>query len=216
MRGRKRRGFGRRRHVAGSRNDTRMIYTEKIRRAVKFSIKTHEVYQKQKRKGKDIAYITHPLTVGLILARAGASEDVIVAGILHDTIEDSIEEKKVTRGMIVERFGEAAASLVSDVTEHDRVLPWEARKREALSHIAHFSHDALLLKSADILSNGTELVDDHARHGDVIFAHFHAPKDKMLGHQLEAISALIDRWPESPLAGDLQDLSDRLRAMSEL
>jgi (p)ppGpp synthase/HD superfamily hydrolase len=198
----------------GKRNDEFMTYTEKIRRAVKFSIKTHEVYQKQKRKGKDVAYVTHPLTVGLILARADADEDVVVAGILHDTIEDSVEEKKVTKEMLTERFGERVAGLVSDVTEHDRALPWEERKREALSHIAHFSHDALLLKSADILSNGTELVDDHARYGDAVFAHFHAPKDKMLGHQIEAIGVIIESWPESPLVSDLRDLADRLRVMS--
>ncbi len=70
-----------------------MIYTQKIQHAIRFAIKTHEGYQKQKRKGKDVPYITHPLTVGLILAKAGANEDVIIAGILHDTIEDSIEEK---------------------------------------------------------------------------------------------------------------------------
>ncbi len=66
-----------------------MILTPKIRSAIRFAIKTHEVDQKQARKGKDIAYIGHPLTVGLILARAGANEDTIIAGILHDTIEDS-------------------------------------------------------------------------------------------------------------------------------
>ena len=71
-----------------------MIYTKKIKDAIKFSIKTHEVYQKQKRKGKDIPYITHPLTVGLILARAGAWPHIIAGGILHDTIEDSVPEHK--------------------------------------------------------------------------------------------------------------------------
>jgi len=68
-----------------------MIYTAKIRQAIRFAIKTHEVYQKQKRKGKDVGYISHPLTVGVVLAKAGASENVIVAGVLHDTIEDSVE-----------------------------------------------------------------------------------------------------------------------------
>jgi len=86
-----------------------MIYTQKIQDAIYFSVKTHEVYQKQKRKGKDIPYITHPLVVGLILAKAGASEDVMVAGILHDTIEDSIDEKKVDKEMLSERFGDAVA-----------------------------------------------------------------------------------------------------------
>lgn len=90
-----------------------MIYTFKIQHAIRFSIKTHEVYQKQKRKGKDIPYITHPLTVGLILACAGADEDVICAGILHDTIEDSIEERKVDLKMIEDFFGENIAKIVA-------------------------------------------------------------------------------------------------------
>ena len=188
-----------------------MIYTDAIRRAIRFSVKTHEVYQKQKRKGKDVAYITHPLTVGIILTRAGADEDVIVAGILHDTIEDSVPEKKVTVEMLTERFGSKVADLVSDVTEHDRSLSWEDRKREALEHIEHFSHESLLSKSADILSNGTELVDDHARHGETAFEHFHASKEKTLDNQLRVNAALLARWPENPLADDLANLAGHLR-----
>src|ERR1700686_3915962 len=128
-----------------------MIFTPKIRKAIAFSVMTHEVlYPKQKRKGKDIPYITHPLTVGLILARANAGEDVIVAGILHDTIEDSIDKKKVTRGMLVERFSKNVADLVDSVTEQRKDLEWEPRKHEALEHIKIFSRDSLLVKSADI------------------------------------------------------------------
>src|SRR3989344_98403 len=67
-----------------------------IRDALRFALETHEIHQKQKRKGKDVPYITHPLTVGLILARAGAWPHIIAGGILHDTIEDSVPEHKVT------------------------------------------------------------------------------------------------------------------------
>lgn len=98
-----------------------MIYSPTIRKAVVFSIKTHEVDQKQKRKGKDIAYITHPPTVGLILARANAGDHVIAAGILHDTIEDSIDKKKVTRAMLAERFDKRVADLVDSVTEKEKI-----------------------------------------------------------------------------------------------
>ena len=78
------------------------IFTKvtKIQKAIKFATKTHEVYEKQKRKGKDIAYIIHPLTVGLILSSVGADEDLVCAGILHDTIEDSIPAKKVDFDML--------------------------------------------------------------------------------------------------------------------
>jgi len=190
-----------------------MIYTSNIQKAIRFSVKTHEVYQKQKRKGKDIPYITHPLSVGLILARAGASEEVIIAGILHDTIEDSILEKKVTKEMITERFGGEVALLVASVSETDKSLSWEERKKEALTHIGTFSQSSLLVKSADILSNASELLDDYKREGEAVFARFNAPKEKILKHYFAAISAILEKWSESPLAEDLQELSKQLQGL---
>lgn len=187
-----------------------MIYSEKIRRAIKFAIKTHDVYQKQTRKGKPIAYITHPLTVGIILAIAGASEDVIAAGILHDTIEDSVPEKKVTFEMLEERFEENVAKLVLSVTEMEKSHSWEARKKQALEHIKHFSHDSLLVKSADIVANMSELLDDHARYGDQIFERFSAPKDKVIAHQMLSIATIVECWPENPLHQDLQNIAVKI------
>jgi (p)ppGpp synthase/HD superfamily hydrolase len=191
------------------------LHTPRLSAAIRFSIKTHEVYQKQKRKGKDIPYITHPLIVGLILARAGSDEDVVIAGILHDTIEDSPSEKKVTKAMIAERFGDRVADLVDAVTEQDKSLTWEERKQVALQHIAQFSHDELLVKSADIISNTTELIDDFRKHGEETFARFNAPKEKALGHAIDAIDAVLESWPESPLARDLSDRATSLRRMLE-
>lgn len=190
-------------------------YTPKIQRAIKFSIKTHEVYQKQKRKGKDISYITHPLTVGLILSLVGASEEVIVAGILHDTVEDSVEEKKVDEKMLTERFCEHVAQIVMSVTEKDRNLPWEVRKREAVEHIADFSHESLLVKSADVLSNANELIDDYRKSGEQVFDRFGAPKEKVLAHNLRTIDAISARWQENPLREDLLAVSKNLRAISD-
>lgn len=187
-----------------------MNITTKIQKAIKFSVKTHEVYQKQKRKGKDVAYITHPLTVGIILACAGASEDVVAAGILHDTIEDSIEEKKVNREMLIERFGQAVADLVESVSEKDKSLPWEERKRVAIEHIKSFSHDSLLLKSADLISNISELIDDYKKGGDQIFSRFNAPKEKSLKHYLTAIGVIKERWDKNPLFEDLLSLTEKL------
>jgi|SRR3989344_1670356 len=183
-----------------------MKYTTLIQKAIRFSVKTHEVYQKQKRKGKDIPYITHPLIVGLILARAGASEDVIIAGILHDTIEDSVPEKKVTKAMLAERFGDTVAGIVDDVTEQDKDLPWEERKQEALEHVEKLENDSLLVKSADLISNISEIIADHQVDGDVIFERFNASKDKTIAHYQRMINAVIRQWPENPLLGDLQGL----------
>jgi (p)ppGpp synthase/HD superfamily hydrolase len=190
-----------------------MIFTPAIKKAIVFSIKTHEVYQKQKRKGKDIAYITHPLTVGVILARASTNEDVIVAGILHDTIEDSIDKKKVTRAMIAERFGKNVADLVDSVAEQRKDLDWESRKREALEHIRTFSHDSLLVKSADVISNVSEIIEDYRKEGPTIFRRFNAPKEKVVRHYLETMETISIRWLKTPFADDLSML---IKALKEI
>lgn len=182
----------------------------KIQKAIKFATKTHEIYQKQKRKGKDVAYIIHPLTVGIILAHAGANEDVICAGILHDTIEDSIEERKVNLKMIEDFFGENIAKLVLALTEEDKSLPWEERKRIAKEHIKDFSNDATLVKSADIIANTRELIEDYKKDGEEVFAKFNAPKEKIIKNYLETIEALIKKWPENPLKEELNFISKEL------
>jgi len=187
-----------------------MIYTKKLKDAIRLSIKTHELDEKQKRKGKDVAYITHPFTVGVILSHAGASEDLVIAGMLHDTVEDSKGENKVTIEMLREKFGETVASLVESVTEGEKFMSWEDRKREAVEHIAHFSHDAVMLKSADTLANITEVLDDYEQEGENIFSIFNASKDKVIKNYIDVTEALLKRWPESPLAGDIQEVKDRL------
>ena len=188
----------------------------KIQKAIKFATKTHEIYQKQKRKGKDVAYITHPLTVGIILAIAGANEDVICAGILHDTIEDSIEERKVDLKMIEDFFGENIAKLVLALTEEDKSLPWEERKRIAKEHIKDFSNDATLVKSADIIANIRELIEDYKKDGEEIFIRFNAPKEKIIKNYLETIEALIKKWTENPLIEELNFISKELYRIDTL
>ena len=191
-----------------------IVFDDFIRKALRFSIKTHEVYQKQKRKGKDIAYITHPLTVGLILSKAGAPDHIIAAGILHDTIEDSIPEKKVTYEMISERFGPAVADIVLDMTEKNKELPWKERKAEALKHIKTMASPSLWVKTADVISNVSELIDDYNRDKDEVFKRFNASKEDSLANHKAVLKAIIERWQSPPhglsensFVGDLKTLT---------
>jgi (p)ppGpp synthase/HD superfamily hydrolase len=57
-----------------------------IDQAVEFAAYAH---REQKRKGTEIPYISHPFAVGMILQQAGCEEEVVAAGILHDTLEDT-------------------------------------------------------------------------------------------------------------------------------
>lgn len=179
-----------------------MIYSALIQNAVRFAT---DVHAKQTRKGKDTPYITHLLGVALILARAGADEDVVVAGVLHDAIEDSPKENKITKEILAEKFGNSVAELVDAVTEQNKELPWAERKQIALEHIKDMDHNALLLKSADVLHNLSELIHDVEQESEEVFEKFNAPKEDKLVQQEKLVVALTDAWPANPLLPEIKE-----------
>lgn len=190
-----------------------MQYTQKIKAAIHAAMRVHEIDQKQKRKGKDLPYIIHPLVVGLILARISSDEDAVVAGILHDTIEDSVASKKVTVSMLRKRFGDKVARLVDDVTEKHRDIDWVLRKKKAVKDIASMQKHAPLVKAADAVANCTELIADFRNEGDNTFRRFNVPKERLIEHCAEAIEAIKLQWPDHPLLSDLDYHLSEIRAM---
>jgi len=120
--------------------------------------------------------------------------------------------------MVAERFGENVAQLVNSVTEQDKKLSWQERKDEAYEHIQTFTFDQVLVKSADVISNLSDLIEDMkvdaARGTDVAFVHFKGSRKQHFAHALRVIPALIAKWPESPLVADLAAISDNLEQMN--
>ena len=181
-----------------------MIYTQKLQEAINFAIKVHQLDQNQTRKGKSVPYITHPMSVGLILSIAGAKEDVVIAGILHDTIEDCKPYGSITKEIIAKEFGEEVSEMVNDVTEQDKSVTWPVRKQQALEHIAHMGKGSLLVKSADVLHNFREQLADYKVEGDEMFKRFNAPKSTQLQRYEKLVVALKIGWENNPLLAELE------------
>ena len=114
--------------------------------AIEIAARAH---RDQLRKGTDVPYIAHPCGVGLMLARAGYDEEVIVAGILHDTVEDT----DVTLDQVEETFGAKVAAIVRGCSEPDKGLSWEARKRHTMEQLATASPEVRAVTCADKLHN---------------------------------------------------------------
>jgi (p)ppGpp synthase/HD superfamily hydrolase len=150
----------------------------KIMRAASFAAKKHSG---QKRKGSDgEPYINHPLEVANLLVNIGGVDDadVVVAALLHDTVEDcgvSYEE-------IAENFTSAVADYVREVTD-DKSLPKAERKRLQVEHAPHLSYGAKQIKLADKISNIRDVTD-------------HPPEDWDLQRRREYVE-----WGESVVAG---------------
>jgi len=150
----------------------------KLVEAASFAAKRHTGHH---RKGSNQEpYINHPLEVANLLANTGGVEDVdvLVAAVLHDTVEDV----GVTREEIQERFGDRVAGLVLEVTD-DKSLPKAERKRLQVEHAPHLSPGAKLIKLGDKISNVTDVTN-------------HPPADWPLERRREYID-----WGEAVVAG---------------
>ena len=125
-----------------------MSTVSKLLHAASFSAQKH---LHQKRKGdRGEPYINHPLEVANLLANVGNVEDIdiLIAGLLHDTVEDT----QTTKEELTALFGERVCGLVLEVTD-DKSLPKAERKRLQVEHAPHLSPDAKLIKLADKISN---------------------------------------------------------------
>lgn len=119
-----------------------------VSRALDYAAKKHV---SQRRKGvAQEPYINHLAEVAYLLAEATAGKDtnLVIAGLLHDCIED----QGVTHAELVELFGADVADLVRDVTD-DKTLLKAERKRLQVEHAPHKSDRARMLKIADKTSN---------------------------------------------------------------
>src|SRR5258708_1981423 len=170
-----------------------------------------DVHEGQVRKGKKSTFIEHPKAVVVLLSLVTKDPEIYSAGILHDTVEDCITYGSVTISIIAELAGERVARMVSDVTEPDRSLPWEARKQQALEHIAVMQQDSQLLKTGDILANLIELNTDLTLLPvDEVFSRFKIGKAKSIESYRKRYDALVARWPENPLLPQLKSQVEHL------
>jgi guanosine-3',5'-bis(diphosphate) 3'-pyrophosphohydrolase len=80
---------------------------------------------------------------------------VILAGVLHDTVEDT----DATREEIEQNFGPEVAAFVAEVTD-DKSLPKQERKRLQIEHAPHLTNEAKSIKLADKICNVRDVIDD--------------------------------------------------------
>jgi len=117
-----------------------------ILRAAHFAARAHAA---QRRKGEaGEPYVNHLLEVADLLATHGAPPEAILAGLLHDTIEDT----DVTEAELTAEFGAAVAAIVLEATD-DKSLPKEIRKAHQVRNAPDKSPEAKQVKLADKISN---------------------------------------------------------------
>ena len=139
-----------------------MSFSATVERALRCAVEAHAGQRRKDPQGSP--YVVHPLHVALTLVRWQASEEAVVAGLLHDVVEDCAD-RGWSAARMLEEYGPRIAGVVAEVTE-DKGRSWEDRKQAQLGHVAELSADALAVKAADLLHNmsalGMELEENGA------------------------------------------------------
>ena len=162
-----------------------------IHKGIEFAIRAHG---QQKRKGSDLLYIVHPFETALILSQAGASETLICAGLLHDTLEDT----DVTYEQLRKEFGAEVADLVLSRSE-DKEKTWEERKSVTVNKIQSLNYEQKLLLCADKLSNMRDIDRDYPKEGDALWTRFRMQSKSALAWYYKGIrDVLAERFAGMP------------------
>ncbi|MBR4247143.1 MAG: bifunctional (p)ppGpp synthetase/guanosine-3',5'-bis(diphosphate) 3'-pyrophosphohydrolase [Treponema sp.] len=161
-----------------------MALSLNIHEAIIFATLKH---QKQKRKGTEIPYIVHPMEVMQILSAEGLPEEIVIAGILHDTLEDTDTNPEE----IEQKFGKAVLDIVLTESE-DKSKTWRERKQHTIDCLKKDTMATKLVCCADKLSNIKSMYADFLSIGEKLWQRFNAPKEDIKWYYESIVNALKD------------------------
>ncbi len=161
-----------------------------------------DLHRHQVRKGSDIPYLAHLMTVAALVLEHGGDEDEAIAALLHDGPED--QGGGETLDHIRRLFGHRVADIVegcSDTFEKPKP-PWRARKERYLDHLRETDSPSVFLVSmADKAHNLRSILNDYRRIGDDLWRRFTGKKDGTLWYYTELLKVYGDKAPAR--CGDL-------------
>jgi len=169
-------------------------------------------HRNQIRKGTDIPYIAHPVHVSLILIRHGFGEELTIAGLLHDVVEDT----DVPLERIAAEFGDVVAQLVAEVSETKTAdgaeRSWEQRKAEKLAHLREGGPEVAALKAADAIHNVRSIIADLRQDGPAVWGRFKRGAEQTIWYYREILAGVRDKLGDHPIAAELAAAVEELAA----
>jgi (p)ppGpp synthase/HD superfamily hydrolase len=166
-----------------------MSYGPRFEKALVFAAMRH---RDQKRKGREVSYVTHLLAAASLVGENHGTEDQVIAALLHDSVED----QGVTRDELVSNFGEEVCRIVmacTDATTRPKP-PWRQRKEAHLAHIRVEDSVVKLVVTADKLHNARCILSDLRRQGISVWSIFSAPAEETVWYYRAMYEALAHGW----------------------
>lgn len=181
--------------------------TPRVERAIRTATSAH---REQKRKGSNLPYISHPFTVMCLAAGVCDDENILIACLFHDILEDVPE--KYTRDQMEAEFGRDVVNLVLSVTKNSQLTNWEERSKAYLRQIREGDMATLVISACDKIHNLMSILDDYDTLGEDLWNKFNSTKQQQIWFYTSFLNILKDKLPNSSLTQTYTQLLEKLPA----
>ncbi len=170
-----------------------MQLTPRFADALTFAFDLHRT---QERKDTGIPYFSHLMSVAALALENGADEEMAIAALLHDAVED--QGGRETAEKIRRRFGDRVADIVAGCTDAEvrPKPPWRQRKEAYIAHLAGAPADVVLVSAADKLHNARAILADLRAVGNAVWDRFNGGKKGSLWYYRGLVTAFRARFAE--------------------
>ncbi|MCH2186975.1 HD domain-containing protein [Myxococcota bacterium] len=213
------------------------MLTDRYKEAVHFAIDLHDGHM---RKGTQIAYLSHLLSVSALVMENGGCEDEAIAALLHDALEDQGDDyesasaggsprvgREALKADIERLYGRRVHDIVVACTddeefkrpppgERGEVEAWRERKAHHIAVLdAESDLGALRVACADKLHNARSMLLDHSEHGDAFWQRFRSGSRENVVWYFSGMAGVFRRRAEEFADAGLQRLVAELEAVTQ-
>jgi len=185
-----------------------MKYTPRLEKA----IRTAAILHKEQFRKDGTPYFSHPYSVAVILSEYTDDEDIIIAGLMHDTIEDV---EGYTHEKLKDSFGERVADIVEGVTQErwsghkeipkpERIKMYEEMLQRDLDKIDKAGPGSVLVSGADKIHNLLSIMEGAKNEGENYLNHFKSNLEQKLRYYRHALILIRKYHPNIGLADKLE------------
>jgi (p)ppGpp synthase/HD superfamily hydrolase len=177
---------------SASKNKLAVKLGPRFRRAFLFAAEKHSV---QTRKASTIPYIAHLMGVASLALEFGGDEDLAIAALLHDVVEDCGGMPMLAE--VKRRFGPRIAKIVDGCTDSytEPKPPWRERKENYLKHLKKAGAETRLVSAADKLNNVRSILADYREVGESIWARFNGGREGTLWYYRSLLEEFLRHKP---------------------
>ncbi len=185
--------------------------TNRFEQALVYASRLH---REQIRKGSNIPYISHLLSVTALVLEDGGDEDEAIAALLHDAVED--QGGQATREVIFDMFGLKVAEIVDGCSDTNTIPkpPWLQRKQQYIDNLRGASASIRKVSLADKLHNARSILRDLSNNGESTWGKFKGGKEGTLWYYQTLLQLFLKADADSFMVQELKRIVEQFSVNS--